>query len=250
MANRLLAPALVAAAFALTACPPTYPNCNNDEHCSTEGRTEVCVDGKCQECGKDTDCKAGFVCRANKCTPKPECQGDQGCAPGSKCQNEKCVPGCNTDANCPRGQACREGQCAPTAQCASDNDCGAGQKCENGRCVTPQAATGPCELKTVRFEFNESKLTSEAEQVLRSNAQCLKEGKGNVTLEGHADERGTEEYNLHLGEKRANAVKRYLVTLGVDANRLKTVSYGEERPANNASNEAAWAENRRVEFSK
>ncbi len=248
MANRLLAPALVVAGLALTACPPSYPKCDNDDHCKDEGRTEVCVDGQCQECGKDTDCKAGFVCRANKCTPKPECAASGDCAPGSKCQNEKCVPGCDTDVNCPSGQACKEGQCAPKAQCTSDTDCPSGQTCTDGRCVT--ATSEACSLQTVRFEFNESSLTSEARTMLEQNADCLKKQGSTVTLEGHADERGTEEYNLHLGEKRANAVKKFLVTLGVDSVRLKTVSYGEEKPVTPGSSESAWAENRRVEFSQ
>lgn len=67
-----------------------------------------------------------------------------------------------------------------------------------------------------------------------------------ATIEGHADERGTREYNLALGERRANAAKNYLVSLGIDASRLTTVSYGKERPAATASNEAAWAQNRRA----
>lgn len=249
MANRLLAPALVVAGLALTACPPSYPKCETDNHCQADGRTEVCVDGQCQECGQDTDCKAGFVCRANKCVPKPECTSHQDCAPGSKCEAEKCVPGCDTDAQCPSGQGCREGQCAPKAECASDDDCPAGQSCDaNGQCVTSTAQA--CTLQTVRFEFNESSLTPEARAMLEQNADCLRRKGTTVTLEGHADERGTEEYNLHLGEKRANAVKKFLVTLGVESVKLKTVSYGEERPINPAANEAAWSENRRVEFAE
>ena len=58
----------------LTGCPPTYPKCDSDEQCKSHN--EVCVNGTCQECGKDADCKAGFICKANKCAPKPECQAD------------------------------------------------------------------------------------------------------------------------------------------------------------------------------
>lgn len=249
MANRLLVPALVAAGLAMTACTPTHPKCDNDEHCKIDGRTEVCVDGMCQECAQDTDCKSGFVCRSNRCVPQPECTGTEGCAPGSKCQNEKCVPGCDVDSQCPSGQGCKAGQCAPKAECSSDTDCPSGQTCTpDGQCAA--ATSQACSLQTVRFEFNESNLTSDARSMLEQNAECLKQQTGTVTLEGHADERGTEEYNLHLGEKRANAVKRFLVTLGVDSVNLRTVSYGEERPVNNAANESAWSENRRVEFSK
>jgi peptidoglycan-associated lipoprotein len=81
---------------------------------------------------------------------------------------------------------------------------------------------------------------------------CLQLGAGavrvRITLEGHADERGTEEYNLQLSNRRAEAVKRYLTTLGVRAGSLETTGYGEARPAENGSNESAWAANRRVEF--
>jgi peptidoglycan-associated lipoprotein len=71
-----------------------------------------------------------------------------------------------------------------------------------------------------------------------------------VTVEGHCDERGTEEYNLHLGEKRANSVKKYLVTMGADVGKLKSISYGKERPANPAHDESAWSQNRRVDFAE
>jgi peptidoglycan-associated lipoprotein len=69
-----------------------------------------------------------------------------------------------------------------------------------------------------------------------------------VTIEGHCDERGTDEYNIALGERRANSAKRYLVNLGVDSSRLETVSYGEEKPVDSGHNEAAWKKNRRAHF--
>ena len=82
---------------------------------------------------------------------------------------------------------------------------------------------------------------------LQSQAQWLmRYPSKRATIEGHADERGTREYNLALGERRANAAKNYLVSLGIDASRLTTISYGKERPVATASNEAAWAQNRRA----
>jgi peptidoglycan-associated lipoprotein len=69
-----------------------------------------------------------------------------------------------------------------------------------------------------------------------------------IVIEGHCDERGTAEYNIALGERRAKSVKRYLINLGVDSSQLSTISYGEERPADPGHNEAAWAKNRRAEF--
>lgn len=99
----------------------------------------------------------------------------------------------------------------------------------------------------VFFGFDKSDLTPEARATLDRQAAWLKKySAAKVTLEGHADERGTREYNLALGERRANSAKNYLVAAGISAERLKTVSYGKERPAVLGSNEAAWAQNRRA----
>lgn len=98
----------------------------------------------------------------------------------------------------------------------------------------------------VFFAFNESSLSAEARATLDRQAAWLKKyGSVKVTIEGHCDERGTREYNLALGERRATAVKNYLVADGIGASRIKTISYGKERPAVLGSNEAAWAQNRR-----
>lgn len=99
----------------------------------------------------------------------------------------------------------------------------------------------------VYFAFDSYALDSSAQQTLRSQAAWMQKYP-NVTavVEGHADERGTREYNLALGERRAKAAYDYLVSLGVPASRLSTVSYGKERPAVVGSNEAAWSQNRRA----
>lgn len=98
----------------------------------------------------------------------------------------------------------------------------------------------------VFFGFDRYDLTPEATATLDRQAAWLKQYPGvTVTIEGHADERGTREYNLALGDRRAAAVKNYLVALGVDAGRVQTISYGKERPAVLGSNESAWAQNRR-----
>ena len=97
------------------------------------------------------------------------------------------------------------------------------------------------------FTYNESTLSSEAQATLDRQATWLKKyGTTKITIEGHCDERGTREYNLALGERRATAVKNYLVAAGIPADRLTTISYGKERPAVVGSNEAAWAQNRRA----
>ncbi len=104
-------------------------------------------------------------------------------------------------------------------------------------------------LKPIRFEYNRYRITEEAKPSLEGIARLLTQNTGwKVLVEGHCDERGTNEYNLTLGEQRAQATKRYLSSLGVDESRLESVSYGEERPANMGHDEEAWATNRRAEF--
>ena len=98
----------------------------------------------------------------------------------------------------------------------------------------------------VFFATNESVLTTASRDTLRKQAEWLrKNSKINVVLEGHADERGTREYNLALGERRANAAKDYLMTYGVSGKRITVISYGKEKPVNPASTPLAWSQNRR-----
>ncbi len=99
----------------------------------------------------------------------------------------------------------------------------------------------------VFFGFDQYSLSADARSTLEKQAMWLKKyPSATIVLEGHADERGTREYNLALGERRANAAKEYLVSLGVDGMRVKTISYGKERPVALGHNEAAWAQNRRA----
>ncbi len=101
----------------------------------------------------------------------------------------------------------------------------------------------------VHFDFDSSVLSAEAQQILLDKAQWLrKNSNASVTIEGHCDERGTNEYNLALGDRRANSAKAYLTDLGISASRMDTVSYGEERPLDPGHDEAAWARNRRAHF--
>ena len=96
------------------------------------------------------------------------------------------------------------------------------------------------------FATNKSVLTTAARDTLRKQAAWMRKNKDvTVTIEGHADERGTREYNLALGERRANAAKDYLLTYGVSGNRITVISYGKERPVNSASTPVAWSQNRR-----
>ena len=98
----------------------------------------------------------------------------------------------------------------------------------------------------VFFATNESILTTASRETLRKQAEYLRKNSSmNIVLEGHADERGTREYNLALGERRANAAKDYLMTYGISSSRVSVISYGKERPVDSGSNPLAWSKNRR-----
>jgi peptidoglycan-associated lipoprotein len=104
-------------------------------------------------------------------------------------------------------------------------------------------------LRDAFYNYDEATLDDAAQAALTASATWLKGREGaaySLLVEGHCDERGTEQYNLALGDKRANSAKDYLVTLGVDAGRIRTVSYGEERPFEEGHNDASWAQNRRA----
>jgi peptidoglycan-associated lipoprotein len=104
-------------------------------------------------------------------------------------------------------------------------------------------------LKPAFFDYDKADLRSDARDVLAANAAWLKAHPSIVfTIEGHSDERGTAQYNLALGDRRANAAKEYLVSLGLDGGRAKTVSYGKERPFATGHDEDSWAKNRRAHF--
>lgn len=109
------------------------------------------------------------------------------------------------------------------------------------------AVTGP--LKDIYFSFDRYDLEGEARATLKANADWLKQNPAaRVEIEGHCDERGTNEYNLALGAKRAQTAKDYLVTLGISTERLSTISYGEEIPVCKEPNESCWQQNRRARF--
>jgi peptidoglycan-associated lipoprotein len=230
----LIAPVL---ALALTGCPakPKEGECKTSEDCADQkGYGPVCVQGRCEECGQDTDCKAGFVCRANKCVPRPECE---------------------RDADCPGGKTCEAGRCVaapPKAECSGDADCGAGKACEAGRCVTarPMAAPAPeCpsdgRYESVYFDFDKALIRSDGESALQKAADCIKKQDTQaIVVEGNCDERGTVEYNLHLGQRRAESAKKYLQRLGVKA-KIKAVSFGKEKPVCAEHDESCWQRNRR-----
>lgn len=104
-------------------------------------------------------------------------------------------------------------------------------------------------LNTVFFEYDSSRLSETAKQTLKSNADWIRGNpKATIQIEGHTDSRGSTEYNLSLGERRAKSVRQYMESLGVESKRLAIISYGEEKPLAQGDNEAAWGKNRRANF--
>ncbi len=149
--------------------------------------------------------------------------------------------------------------CSPPVRPSGDNTGGTGSdgasSASNSQVATAPAGPKPgsqldLEINVgdrVLFAFDSSALTAESRTTIERWAAWLKTYPANrVIIEGHADERGTREYNLALGERRADLARDYLVSLGIDPNRVKVISYGKERPAVPGSNENAWAQNRRA----
>jgi peptidoglycan-associated lipoprotein len=144
------------------------------------------------------------------------------------------------------------GAAAPTASalnhaCSLDSDCGDKQLCLRSQCVDITPELAECSTVRVHFDYNDANLHETAGPKLVRVARCLKADHDlHVTIEGNADERGTDEWNIALGDKRATMVAQYLEHLGVSQSQLKTVSYGKERPLCEEHNEECWSKNRRA----
>lgn len=123
-----------------------------------------------------------------------------------------------------------------------------GQSKEGAAKGTMTEAQLQAALAKIFFNFDSSVLSPEGRETLVKNAELLKSAGFKVRIEGNCDERGSDEYNLALGERRAQAAMQYLITMGVPAERLSMISYGEEKPADPGHDEAAWAKNRRDDF--
>ncbi|HEU4463969.1 MAG TPA: peptidoglycan-associated lipoprotein Pal [Gemmatimonadota bacterium] len=134
----------------------------------------------------------------------------------------------------------------PVTDNAGDAD--AARRAEEEARLAREAAYGSIQ-DMIFFDFDRSDLREDARQTLQVKAEALRQFPDvRIRIEGHADERGTVEYNLALGERRADAARAYLIDLGIDSDRMTTISYGEERPAVEGQNESAWSQNRRDEF--
>jgi len=131
--------------------------------------------------------------------------------------------------------------------CNSDSDCDAKQLCIRTKCVDISVGLAECSQLRVHFDFDKADIKDEDKSGLERIGRCLRADHAlAVTIEGNSDERGTEEYNLALGQRRANVVDEYLQRLGVSGGQLKTVSYGFEKPVCTQHNEQCWAKNRRA----
>lgn len=137
---------------------------------------------------------------------------------------------------------------APAASAATSAAAAATQAAAPAAGVSVVTEAG---LERIHFEFDSYTLDDAAKRILGMNAEWLKANPAaKITIEGHCDERGSDTYNLALGENRAKAAKAFLTTVGIAADRINVISYGEEKPLDPASNEAAWSKNRRAEFVK
>jgi len=115
--------------------------------------------------------------------------------------------------------------------------------------TAPEAAGAEFANENIHFAFDSAVLSDQAQRILTAKAEYLRTNPGlAITVEGHCDERGTDAYNIALGDRRAQSAKEFLVHMGIGAGRLKTISYGEERPIVQGRDEASWAENRRAQF--
>jgi peptidoglycan-associated lipoprotein len=132
------------------------------------------------------------------------------------------------------------------AACENDDQCSSGQLCVRSHCTDIAKDMAECSIMRVHFDFNKSELLDQEKPLLQRAVRCIKAEHGvHFLITGNADERGTEEYNLALGDRRANAVAKYLERQGINKDQLSTVSYGKNQPLCTEHDEKCWTVNRR-----
>ena len=253
------------AALALGGCKkPEYPACKKDKHCNQE-LGESCVDGTCQNCQTDAECVGkgpggvDWVCSEFRCQdPSAASLGGGGegdpcmqrtdCYGGLACSGGKCSM-CTDDIQCaPDTCTIETGRCGGS-QCTSDDSCPMDEICDGGQCIFPggeASAEAVCGVDAVYFGFDSDKLSPKNEELLTGVAQCLIDGGTAVILEAHADNVGTEEYNILLTDRRGSSVKAFLEAKGVPAEQLSVVGKGALEAT--GSSEAERAKDRRVDL--
>lgn len=240
-------------------CSPSYPECYDDNDCTAEksgkSANEYCLNAKCAECRNDEHCSSkrdeSYICNSGSCQRiNGYCNPEVGinCPAGQKCRDRRCGPECYPETvaeDCPENYLCENNRCVPKPECLVDEDCPAGQICENKKCVDAPV----CQPRVAYFDFDEATIRSDAKSTIEENAQCLKSRSDVSSLQvvGHCDERGTEEYNMALGKRRADAVKSVISRLGVK--KVTSKSRGAMDPVvSGASSESEHQRNRRAEF--
>jgi peptidoglycan-associated lipoprotein len=214
-----------------------------------------CVNGLCVQCRKNADCSEGEKCDNGSCVAIPGyCSSDADCSGSQVCRDNRCGPECRENADCEDGMECRGGTCKEPQECSTNADCASGEKCEDGSCVKAEQQTTACQdLETVYFDYDSSAIRSSARDKLQDASDCIQQEDISVQLAGHTDERGSNEYNIALGERRAQSVSDYLKSLGVSSANISTVSYGEERLARQCGTDgpdSCHEQNRRVVFNR
>jgi len=266
---RLVALALGGLGLGAGACKSKYPHCKKDGDCKT-ALQEKCVNNSCQGCTTDADCagkapagQPAFVCRELRCEAPggPEAVGERSeeggpcaakndCIGGLACKAGKCGL-CTSDADC-EGVPCTidTGRCSPVNSCTTDEQCSMDEICDGGMCIFSgdlgDEDGGPCGLAAVYFAFDSDALTPKTQEDLKGIATCIAQQGKLVYLEAHADNRGTEEYNILLTERRGASVKAFLGDQGVSSDAMQVIPKGSLEAV--AADEGARSKERRVQF--
>ena len=241
----------------LTACPkaPEYPACKKDKHCQ-DG--ESCIDGVCQNCKTDDECKGkgpngeDLVCVDFRCeAPAAQCETNDQCEAGMICLEGTCQF-CTDGSQCESGVCSPSGRCEPLP-CVTDEDCPIDEICDGGQCVYKPIdgdnANAVCGISALYFAFDSAKLTPNNQEQLTNAAPCmvdLLKGGGEMILEAHADNVGGEEYNILLTDRRGTSVHDFLVNMGVNDEQMRVVGKGALEAKGN--DESSRSKDRRVQF--
>ena len=212
-----------------------FPNCKKDADCHVDAQGHaqkgVCYMGKCEECVETSDC-----------------------SDHKQCINHRCETTCHVDADCGANKHCEDNICHN--DCSSSHPCSGDRVCSNGRCLShlkmgqdPSSAAGCQNIESIHFDFDKYDINASSRAQAQHLTSCMDAHPGfTLMIAGNTDDRGTPSYNMVLGEKRALAVKHYLESKGIASSRIKTVSFGEQKPVMEGNNEEAWAKNRRADF--
>lgn len=220
----------------VTGCPDKKvktPQCKTDKDC----KKGHCLNGQCTECALDEHCGENEVCKEGKCADKE-------------------AKSCQTQSDCGDGQACKDGKCIK-AECKTDEDCEEPKECQAGICVGPEdlkAQVGStcaevCTIDGIPFGYDMHTLLEESQNYLRKTVlACLEKAPKQCLLRivGRTDNRGTNEYNLALGDRRARQIRKYLVRLGGEKNRMVVMPIGELEAS--ATSDPGFSEDRKARF--